>query len=195
MPERRQSLTERIHNLVGSRRSSQPGSSPEDQDYTLYIGRRLEPTLTGEGDFAIILHGQKSKSCEWTYKGINSQGEWETVRNSQPGYLQCDKLTKRTKVGVIKAEDRVKLDAAIRDAEKRGAMDKNLGKGGELGPGKGFAVRVLLCCCRRKILTWDNVQSTLRAFGVKDDGQLYMIQPGRYLSPSEKANFYEDMWN
>lgn len=128
---------------------------------------------------------------------MNSRGGgWETVRSlNQPGYPQCDKLMKKTKVGIIRAGDRVKFEAAIRDAEERGALDRDLGKGGELGPGKGFAVRVLLCSWRRKVLSWDDVQSTLRALGVKDDGQLYMTQPGRNLSDSEKASFYEGLWN
>lgn len=117
------------------------------------------------------------------------------MQDLKPGFLRCDKSMKKTKVGIIKAGDRLEFEAAIRDAEVRGALDRDLGKGGELGPGKGFAVRVLLCCWHRKVLSWDDVQSTLRALGVKDDGQLYMTQPGRNLSPSEKASFYEDLWN
>ncbi|OJJ64964.1 hypothetical protein ASPSYDRAFT_26931 [Aspergillus sydowii CBS 593.65] len=190
MPGRRQSLTERIHNLAGSRRSSQPASprprprppEAEGEDYTLFIGRLREPTLTGTGDFALILLGQKTKICESTYKYMNSQGEWKTMQDLKPGFLRCDKSMKKTKVGIIKAGDRLEFEAAIRDAEVRGALDRDLGKGGELGPGKGFAVRVLLCCWHRKVLSWDDVQ-------------LYMTQPGRNLSPSEKASFYEDLWN
>lgn len=160
--EKHRRLTERIHDLIASRHS-QPGDPPGSEPYTLYIGRPKEPRPIAEGDFVLILHGSKSKSCEWIYKYLHSQDRWKTtrtLRRANESHLRCDLSTKITKVGIIKALDRVSFEAAIRDAEEMGAVDGTLGDG-ELGPGKGFAVRVLLCCRRRDILSWDDVKRTL----------------------------------
>lgn len=133
---------------------------------------------TAEGDFALILHGSKSKSCEWIYKYIHSLDGWKTTRKFRPAnksHVRCDLLTKITKVGIIKAGDMTGFHAAIRDAEEMGAVNGTVEEDGYLGPGKAFAVRVLVCCHRRDILSWDVVKRTLQRFRVKDSGHLYMI--------------------
>ncbi|KAJ0418463.1 hypothetical protein BJY00DRAFT_315013 [Aspergillus carlsbadensis] len=61
------------HERLRERLSRRPRGALADEDYTLYVGKPNDEAWVkfrpGTGPYVLILHGNKSASCEWWYLG------------------------------------------------------------------------------------------------------------------------------
>ncbi|KAL4801063.1 hypothetical protein BDV19DRAFT_384077 [Aspergillus venezuelensis] len=95
--------------------SGDGNATPETEDWNLSVGRPRETPPEGY-DFVLVLHGQKSKKCLWTYTVANGSNGWNKIHTEYPcEAIGCSNEMDLYGVGVIEAQDQGRFKTIFND--------------------------------------------------------------------------------